>query len=215
MARLFRNLPAKLKQEVLDRYRSWNVEDIDWWDFTYEDAKRMAVLIGIEIDEIQFELGYCQGDGACFTGRYECKPDAIQAAQEETTDEKLLRIATELTTLQTTLKLQYGTTFECKIERSERSYDSYHSGCIEVSDWGRDDFPSDAPLDEVAKQFRTLMRSFADWIFKNLQAEYEHLTSDEALIEYFNDNDYRFDAEGKFVPFTPRRTAPTIALRSN
>lgn len=47
----FDELPDEVKQKVLENYWDINVDD-DWWDFVYEDAKR----IGVEIDK--FDLDY-------------------------------------------------------------------------------------------------------------------------------------------------------------
>ena len=32
----FNNLPARVRDEILDKHRNWNVEHLDWWDGVYD-----------------------------------------------------------------------------------------------------------------------------------------------------------------------------------
>ena len=57
------------KQELLDKYRYWEVEHDDWYGYTYEQfIERMETKgIFLSADDITFS-GFCsQGDGASFT----------------------------------------------------------------------------------------------------------------------------------------------------
>jgi hypothetical protein len=42
-----------------------------------------------------------------------------------------------------------------------------------------------------------LMRDFADWIYKNLEAEHDYLTSDECIDQYLAEE--KFDADGDMI----------------
>ena len=42
-----------------------------------------------------------------------------------------------------------------------------------------------------------LMRDFADWIYRQLEAEYEYQNSDEQVIESIRCNEYEFDEQGE------------------
>ena len=46
-------------------------------------------------------------------------------------------------------------------------------------------------------QIATLMRDFANWIYKNLEAEYDYLTSDEFIDERLADD--LFDEDGCMI----------------
>jgi hypothetical protein len=50
---------------------------------------------------------------------------------------------------------------------------------------------------EVSDRFRDLMRDFADWIYKGLEADYDYRTSDEAANDCLSEGDYEFDEEGE------------------
>jgi hypothetical protein len=53
---------------------------------------------------------------------------------------------------------------------------------------------------EVEDKILDLMRDFADWIYKGLEAEYDYRLSDENIDERIGDGVYKFDAEtGKVV----------------
>jgi hypothetical protein len=42
-----------------------------------------------------------------------------------------------------------------------------------------------------------LMRDFADWIYKNLEAEHDYLTSDECIDQYLAEE--KFDSLGQVI----------------
>jgi len=200
----FSELSEQAKDAARDANRDWNVH-YDWWDYVYEDAVRMAAILGIEIShtvggprrpptvDISFS-GFCsQGDGASFTGRYNFAPDAVAKMRAETTDETLICLAEELTVLQVTAKLKYGHLVYARIESGNSHYS--HSGtmrCELFLDGDRDD---DDPLDD--NPWLDIFRRFADWIYANLESEYDHLTSDEVIDEHLTD--LTFDEDGVVI----------------
>lgn len=194
----FEELDPEVQERVLDEQRTWNTEGIDWWDCVYEDAKHMGALMGIEIANIHFTGFYSQGDGACFQGHYECKPDAVEAIKAETDDKELLHIAEKFTQLQVEVKMTAGITFECKIE-SRGNY--CHSGTMGLGDWGLEAFSEIPDTDMTVRgwcdEFLTLFRAFADWIYERLEAEYEYLESDESVKQALEDE--VFDEDGRLI----------------
>lgn len=191
-------LAPKVRDEVIEKYRQTQVE-YDWWDFIYQDATVMGALIGIEIDQIQF-TGFCsQGDGACFTGRYSHKPGAVKAitAACGSQDLTLIQIAEDLTLLQTTWALEHGFTFEVTIHTTTSR--SYHSGVMQTGyDDDDDQYVSRAAV-EMDSKIEKLMRRFADWIYRQLEQEYEHLTSDESIMESLESAGLRFSSSGDTI----------------
>lgn len=191
-------LHESVREEVLNSWRETQM-DHDWWDCVYNDAKRMGALMGVEIDDIQFSGFWSQGDGASFTGTYKCRSDAVEAITSECggNDEELIRIATELTALQTTFKLQHGFTFECLIQRMPGHY--VHSSMMQTG-WPDDEeqYRAVGPkvCSDMDQAIERLMRRFANWIYDQLQAEYDYLTSDEQVIESIRSSGLRFDSSG-------------------
>lgn len=195
----FDQLSDRAKEKARENERR-HMLDYDWWDCVYEDAVRIGSLMGIEIDErtrpgrkepelsIYFSGFGSQGDGASFEGTYTPKPDAIKAIQNETNDEELLRIATELTVLQVVAKLSGHDLGDARIKTQGR-YN--HSGgmYVEVHD-DLDEYVYEEPL-------ANLMRAFADWIYRSLERESEYLTSDECIDERLCDE--TFDEDGDII----------------
>jgi hypothetical protein len=213
----FARLSKAVRQKVLDEHRDWNVTH-DWWDSVYEDAVRMAALMGVEIDtvnrprtpgpagpteyDIDFSGFSSQGDGASFSGSYCCKPDAVKKITEECggNDPVLIEIATKLTALQIAVKLEQASTLRLNI--CKHQHYGVHPLSMYVTDVVYEDDEvgtGDADLDnvKVTDAMEALFRRFADWIYHQLEQEYEHQTSDEAITEALQD--YRFDRAGAII----------------
>lgn len=175
---------SELDEAVQDKVRSHQCLDV-WWDFVYEDAVECAKYLGIKTDTnaIQFSGFWSQGDGASFVGGYSFKADAVKAIKDHAPqDEELHRIAEQLTALQTKVRLQTGGRLDAQISRSGR-YSHSHTMQFDMSIVDTEgEAPAVLPPDE--KDLADTLRSFADWIYKQLEAEYTYLTSDEALAEH-------------------------------
>jgi hypothetical protein len=196
----FKDLSEKAKQKAREEYTSGNYPGYDWWDGTLEGASRMAEMLGIQISttfrgrgrtvDIWFS-GFCsQGDGASFTGQYHYAPKAVEQTTAETNDEELLRIAQGLTLMQLTQRLKGLEEFSGTVSSRHRN------NCISVDirDWG---------IDEIGEpdedQFEQLMQDFADWIYKQLEAEHDYYHSDAYVDERLSESDDEFDEDGVVV----------------
>ncbi len=205
----FSDLSESAKQNAREEFTSDGYLDYEWWDGVYEDAVHMGALLGIEISRpicgkrkdtnIYFSGFYSQGDGASFEGSYRCVPDAVVKVQAETNDEELIRIAQELTLLQVTGRIKGYKPFSATITRSGRGC---HSCTMDVSlsGWGvdEDDDPNQYYA-EIEKQITQLMRDFADWIYKQLEAQNDCLYSNECVDEQLNDLDDEYDEFGSKI----------------
>ena len=205
----FDELDERAKQKARDDYISGDYPGYEWWDYTYEDAVSMGNKIGIYIDhkdrkthgggsvrepQIHFS-GFCsQGDGACFSGDYRFVPDAVKNIESECNDKELLRIASELTVLQMTRRLLGHDYFSATITTSGRYS---HSGTMSVDLHVNDENEDYDSTGQIQEEVQQLMRDFADWIYKNLEAEYDHLTSDEYVDERLAEES--FDEDGEIV----------------
>jgi hypothetical protein len=192
----FKDLSEKAKQKAREEYTSGDYPGYDWWDNTYEDAVRMAEMLGIQISttvrgrgrsiDIWFS-GFCsQGDGASFDGWYDYAPKAVEQITSECSDEELLRIAQELTLMQLTQRLKGLEEFSGYVKSSR-------DNCIatDIRDWG---------IDEIGEpdedQFKGLMQDFADWIYKQLEAEHDYYHSDAYVDERLSESDDEYDEDG-------------------
>lgn len=200
----FTELGPKAKRKALDDARDWYV-DTGWWDCTYEDAVECAKCLGIEVEQrdIEFSGFWSQGDGASFSGHYIPRADAVQAIKAHAPlDEVLLKLAQRLGVVQTAVKLQAGAMLSCSVSQSSRYS---HSGTMRVSDVvftpDLPDIPYDADDDFIdqSDEIQDVLRAFADWIYKQLEAEYDYLTSDEYIAENLAHGDYLFDGDGDII----------------
>lgn len=185
-------LSSEAQEKAIDNFRNHeSYLDYGWWDFVYEDAKIIASLFGLEIDEIYFSGFYSQGDGACFEGYYSYKKGGLKAVEEYApTDMELYGIVKGLQDIQR--KYFYGLTASTK----HRGH-YCHSGCMAVSVY------QNAGMDyaniDVEREITDLLRQFADWIYSKLKDEYKYLMSDEAVRATIELNEYEFDEEGNWI----------------
>lgn len=192
--RKFDELTDKEKQKAREEHTSDGYLDYEWCDCVYEDVVRMAALLGIDITEdrkrhhIYFSGFNCQGSGASFSAVYRMEPTAVQDIQRETTDEELLRIATELTAMQVEQRMQNLEPFRASVYESLQGY----SVSVEIKDAGTDEV---GEPDE--DRFCELMNDFAAWIYEQLEAEHDWLYSDECVDEQLRDQEFE-DAEEEY-----------------
>lgn len=187
----------ELSDSTKERAREWYLEGglcYDWWDFCYEDFCRVAEILGIEISyrqgrgaEIYFNGFYCQGSGSSFVGTYRYAKGAVaKIKQYAPQDEELHRIAYGLKEVQ-----------RRHFYRLEANISSHRDYMISVEVYDGDD--RYRYIGDAEEEVRELMNDFNDWMFKRLQDEYEHLTSDEVVEESIIANEYEFDEDGRWV----------------
>lgn len=186
----FEELNEAAQEKAIQRYREADPLDYEWWDFVYEDAKRLGALIGIEIDRIYFSGFWSQGDGACFEGSYSYKKGGVKALKcEAPLDEELHKVAADLQEVQRRAFYK----LEATVTHTGRYYHE-HSTSIHV--FGeRARWAEDAEEEGISEA----LRDFMCWIYSYLESEYEYLTSDEAIRETLIANEYEFDEDGGLV----------------
>jgi hypothetical protein len=192
----FSELNDSAKTAARNQYRdTGGILDYEWWDHTYEDAVRMAGLLGISIltDDIHFNGFSSQGDGACFAGAYiSTQADLDKLKAEAPNDTVLHSIADQLALLQITQRLATGRTrMELRI-LTEGRYS--HSGTMLVEDIY--DIFTDDEID-LTDEMLTVFRRFADWIYARLEEEHDYLLSDESIDQYLDE--LTFDSDGSEV----------------
>jgi hypothetical protein len=176
-------LSESAKDYAREQYREHNL-DYDWWDFTYDDAKTIAALFGLRIDNIYFSGFWSQGDGACFTGNYYYQKGALKAVMGYAPkDTELHCIVARLQEIQR--KAFYG--LQSAIEQTRgnnmRIYVE-HDTSRNITESEEDDITSE-------------LNDFADWIYSRLESEYEYLQSNEVIDEYLAE--FEFTSEGELI----------------
>ncbi len=172
-------LEGRAKERALDWLREGL--DYEWWASIYEDAKKCAAILGIEIDNIYFDFD----NGACFNGRFSYAKGWKKALKAYAPiDKELLRIGQELQAIQKSFFYSLSGAIECN-DRYKTTKAVFH--------W------SDNTPESIESDLSQVFTDFASWIFSQLRTEYEWLTSEEQLIETAKANGYAFDSEGRVV----------------
>lgn len=189
----FDELSDKAKEKARDWYRELGF-DYEWWDDTYAEAKEIGKAMGITIEDIRFSGFWSQGDGASFTGTYEYAGNAeLAVKQYAPTDEKLHAIAAEFDRLQGL----YNGNLHADIRRSN-SMNYVHSNMMDCDAYDIDAEGDDSQLGaHEEKPLLNNFKSYANWIYTQLESTHEALTSDESVDESITANEYEFTAEGK------------------
>ncbi len=200
----FDELSGDAKEKARAWYREGNL-DHEWWDAVYEDAAQCGAVLGIDIaprgkygHEIWFSGFWSQGDGACFAGSWEYRPDMLKAIRDHAPqDTDLHAIADSLDTI------PHPAGWSARMKHRGHYY---HSGCMSV-DVSFDDSNNavelegeELPQAEFTAGEETItqaMRDFADWIYKSLEREHEYLQSDEQVDESIRANEYEFTESGE------------------
>ena len=200
----FDELSDSAKEKARDWWRSCERQDCDDL-IDRDDIETIANILGIEFDcrpvklmgggtryesKIWYSGFSSQGDGACFEGTYSyAKGSAKKIREHAPLDIRLHSIADQLQTLQRKHFYKIGA-------RCTHSGHYYHSGCMHVEVWLNDQM--DAPRD-VEEETRDILRSFADWIYRQLESEYEYRMSNENVDESIRINEYEFDENGRIA----------------
>ena len=174
---------TELAPSAKERALEWLREGLDyeWYDFVFDDAKKCASILGIEIGDIYFSMDV----GACFNGRFSYAKGWKKALKEYAPiDTELLRIGQELQAIQKPYFYNLSGMIESN-DRYKTTKAAFH--------WS-EDIP-----DDIENDLSQVFSDFASWIYKRLQAEYDWLTSEECLIENANSNGYAFDSDGRIV----------------
>lgn len=199
----------ELPERAKDHARAWYREggfDHDWYDAVYEDFQRVAQILGIRLSThtvrlvggrtredpcIWFTGFSSQGDGASWTGTYAYRKSAaadlrVYAPQDQT----LHGISARLQAAQRQNFYQLN----AKITHRGNYYHAY-SMDIAVTRGGP--FSQEIAGDAEAVVMDAL-RDLANWLYRQLEREYDYLTSDEAVDETLIANGYTFTEEGRW-----------------
>ncbi|BAI99156.1 hypothetical protein Sj15T_31510 [Sphingobium sp. TA15] len=198
----------ELSDAAKERARAWYREagiDHDWFEFVFDDFERICAILGVELRTVPVRLygggtrqqpciyfsGFWnQGDGACFEGRYHHARGAARRIRDHAPDDAdLHRIADALQAV------QRRNFYQLRVSITHRDR-YYHEYCMAIAverdspTW--QDMTADAE-DLVIEPLRDLAR----WLYRQLEREYNYLTSDEVIDEAILANGYTFTGSGR------------------
>lgn len=153
----------------------------EWWDCVTEYWVEKLGKLGYSDVKIYFSGFSSQGDGAQFVGKIDLA-DWMKAH----------KVAGKNRSLYNDAKGDYGLT---GIIRSSGHYS--HEYCTDFDfDWPQGEKAYNQ-MREVKDQIIETSRQYMREIYKELEAEYWHLVSDESIKDLAEANEYTFDEYGK------------------
>lgn len=214
---IYEDLSPKAKEKALEWFS--NSLDYEWWEGAYDLAKEDGKEKGFDIDDIRFSGFWSQGDGASWTGTVHLKhflehhlkednPDhhryfVLQALLDEGWVEKYVTIERRgFHYVHADMMREGGVSLSALEDLDEDSEERLqHDGPLQRANVyqlhvGID---TDALVDDLLEWVIEEAREFADKIYKDLEQEYEDLTSEESLLSAAYANGWRFDEDGRLV----------------
>ena len=213
----YEELTPKAKEKALEWFS--RTLDYEWWEHTYGCAKEDGADMGFDIEDIRFSGFWSQGDGASWTGRVDLGQFLEHHLQEDTPDHHRYFV------LQALLDEQWVEKY-ANVTRSGFHYVHSNTMRLDSTDFSVVDrldetdeerLQADGPLqradvyqlwqgidganliEDLEEWVIEKAREFADKIYNDLEQEFDHLTSEESLIESAYANGWRFDESGRFV----------------
>jgi hypothetical protein len=187
----------ELKQELLERYHDINV-DHEWWDYVYDDFRVDMTTKGIHVEDINFSGFWSQGDGACFTGAVYVDKFA-KFMEVHGLDEKYPAARFFADHSDLSLYLSRESHYYCHEntigvylrDTTGNPYDEFTTRW-EIYDTMQTLFESEFALLEL--DCEEIVKDYMHGLYKQLQKEYEYLTSEEAVWETILANDLHKEA---------------------
>lgn len=198
----------ELPEGAKDRARAWYRDggfDYDWYDAVYEDFQRIADILGIRLKTratrliggctredpwIWFSGFWSQGDGASWEGSYSYRKSAVADLRAYALQDQTLHRIAE--TLQAAQRRNF---YQLRAEVSHRGT-QYHAFTVAASET-RDSSAAAEVIGDAEAVVTEALRDLANWLYRQLEQEYDHLTSDEAVDETLVANGYTFTEEGR------------------
>lgn len=199
---------SELSDTAKDKARAWYREassDDDWHEFVFEDFEAICAILGIRLKTrpvrlygggtrqkpcIWFRGFWSQGDGACFEAFYSYEKDALRKIRSHAPqDEELHHIANTLQAI------QRRNFYQLHAEATHRGH-YYHEYCMSISA-ERDSATWQDMTADAEDTVLEAMRDLARWLYRQLELEYEHQTSDAVVDDTITANEYTFTASGR------------------
>lgn len=182
-------LPEDVKAKVLDNERYINVDDHFWHEYTLEEWKDKLEAMGFNEPRISYTGFSSQGDGASFT----CKRVGVETFI--TSQKARVRFKN---TIKAFAKFG-GESIQASVNRIDHHYSHENTvkATVEVDSYLPNYENRLKEGDELEYFLTETVRSLSKQIYRDLEQEYDALTTDEAIIDTIKSNEYTFTITGK------------------
>lgn len=176
------NLKACIPKELIDKHRDINVEH-EWWDYIEENFKEQMETKGIQVHRVLFSGFWSQGDGACFEGRVKDWGKYLRYLKYD--DPILHDLAEEYWDLKWTHRGMYfhenSVWFSDDVWLDEDVMNPYEPDDLRHDVWNANmgQYHLGGMCEEMVKGIKASMKA----LYRQLEEEYNSLTSDEAVCE--------------------------------
>ena len=195
----FDALPPRQREEILDKHRNWNVDDMDWWDSVYDIFKEDMHLIGINVYRMYFSGFSSQGDGACFEGWVDDWELFLKSLGH--TSPALIALADTGWRFHVEHKGRYYhenctrfdaclNTLDCNDAINDEEFAevfSPYKSEIQTAAWMA--LIADYKREDLENQFEEAFKDHMRGLYNRLEEEFDRLTSDEAVLDSLDTND--------------------------
>ena len=175
---LFKELDEQTKEKVIQNNYDIAIQD-DWYHFTKDDLKEVDIeLRSFDIDRGSFaEINI---DNFLFNT---CEKIIKSHGENCDTYKIAERYIKEYNSIQERID-------------SLNDIDGYRYTDCEDDDYQDKLTQCDQDLDNLDEEYQ---KEFSEEVLSMLRQEYEHMTSDEYIIDMFEANEYEFTAKGKII----------------
>ncbi len=191
-------LNKRRQLELIDKYRDAYVNDHGWDSELIEQFKQDMSDIGVQVDGVYWSGFWSQGDGACFEGHI--KDWGKYLTYLGYTDHILTNTAIEWWSYRFTHRGNYchenSVDYDNNIFLPESPYvRPWQANEIGDADIFRDAVWNAAmaryDLLELSEKIEANLKQHMVGLYKKLEQEYEHLTSDESVIGFLKANEIK------------------------
>ena len=176
-------LDSSQQDTLLSKYR--DPCDHEWWDCVYDQFKETCSGLGIEVTGITFSGFWSQGDGAAFDGYVREWSTALMHLERPA----YLKWASEYDWgFNSSTNRSNCMRFHDNLPGPECPYDEDEEPLQSHAWLARYQPPTEKELDELFDLLKNWFEELADQLYKDLEEEYEYLTSDKTTLDYILDN---------------------------
>lgn len=183
------------KQALIEQYRDFNVEHIDWWDGVYDDFICDMAAKGIHVYDMRFSGFWSQGDGASFTGYISNNKmffDQHNLTESYPWITKLMSLGGEFT-----LSIERGAdrryvhenTVGVGLSYTDMFYHILPQDDLRMHIVEQWDAQLEVEYDTISGAVTEIIRDYCRDLYRRLRDEYDYLTSDEAVWDAIVAND--------------------------
>lgn len=177
----FKELNKEQQEKVYDKLRYINT-DHEWWDHTKEDFHAILEILGFYNIESNFS-GFCsQGDGASFKAAFTLptKGDKVKDRLLKLKEYAPVYFKDAKSLLSELLDLDY-------------QLSGYHTGLIIRKSTSR--YCHNMTMQGENDNLLNVARQLATKYYRSLESEYDYLSSNEAIKETIECNEYEFNLD--------------------